>query len=203
MRHRSSKELRVRASHLDPQGEVQHVTGVVNGSTLLVVLWRTHAGEPRGRGCDSCVDFGALRSREVDAGFEERPSTFAQPDICLLHNLHIGTELHACDGRSDCVNWRRPCSSKHTTYRSSPSCACLGTTQVTLTPTSPVTSFRFALAKKVHHLGCMLSPLRPSRFPIRCVCYSDYLATGITASSRTSSRPSASRSEVQPGWSAD
>ena len=59
-----------------PQGEVQHVTEVANGSTLLaacqvfgeevrqefycVVLWRTHAGELRGRGCDSCVDFGAL-----------------------------------------------------------------------------------------------------------------------------------------------
>ena len=104
--------------HVWTPREIQHVTEVVKGSTLLAVcqtskevrqkfccevLWRTHAGKPRGRGCDYCVDFGALRNQELDPSCEERPSTFARPDIYLLHNFQVGTELHARDGRSDCV----------------------------------------------------------------------------------------------------
>ena len=101
-----------------PQGEVQHVTEVVNRSTLLagcqvfekkfdknLTAWYS-GGLTLENLAEEVVTLAstlALRSREVDPGCEERPSAFARPDICLLHNFHIGTELHACDGRSDCV----------------------------------------------------------------------------------------------------
>ena len=37
-----------------------------------MALWRSHPWEPRGKGCDSCVDRSILRSREVDPGCEEQ-----------------------------------------------------------------------------------------------------------------------------------
>ena len=91
------------------QDDIQHVTEVVNYLTLLVgrevlvycvVLWRTHVGDSREDGRDSCFDPATLRSREVDLGCEEHTSRVAQLDLRLLHNFQAGTELTARDWQS-------------------------------------------------------------------------------------------------------
>ena len=68
-------------------------------------------------------------------------------NICPLHNFHVGTELHARDGRSDCVSTGGDRASQSTQHTNPHHLALAWYDSMTLTPTSPVTLSRFALAK--------------------------------------------------------
>ena len=72
----------------------------VRWEVYCVVLCRTHVGDSREDGRDSCFDPATLRSREVDLGCEEHSSRVAQLDLRLLHNFQAGTEQTARDWQS-------------------------------------------------------------------------------------------------------
>ena len=194
-----------------PQGEVQHVTEVVNGSTLLAGC---QVSEKKFDRNFTAWYSGGLTLENLAEEVVALASTLASCEVGrwtqavrnalpLLLGQKFAYFTISISGQSytRVMDDQIVCELAETVLLKAHNIQILtilrllgydsGNTDTDLA--SHIMQIRAGERKSII-LGACSALFALSRFPMRCVCYSDYLATGITASSRTSSRPSASRS---------